>query len=227
LISEARQGRGHLTNITAAELLEELQALAAAVLETFKLSPPPAKESMRPSLIRFELWDDGAVVFCAARDAESDLKTAEEVAVAAESMTFNECHSWIPVEPRDDWESTIQRPREAELQKWTKEHLVGDAEMPGLLWRCDDAARKQCDSAGYLGPLRVYPARNMTVAEFPHEMDAEGLFSWRLLSERADIRAGLSDWLARAQPTSSYKVTVNKARSRGSTESKREPQLGR
>ena len=218
-------------DFTRDQILRELQDLAVAVLEALKLQPPPATEA-KPSLVRFELSEDGPTNLLVERNAGNVLMihhlnaswlagfhggnnpnapsfvSEDYLGRAAEGFAFNNRDSWIPREPLfltipDDRDGAAARKRLAE-------YLIGTPELPGLLSLCQSAAEKQCESLGYLGPLRAYPARDMAVADLPQTMDPEGLFAWRLLYERDDVRTAVSEWLTQPLVTPGYEITVDR-----------------
>jgi predicted ATPase len=224
-------GNGELTGTSIRfsldEILAELQALAVAIFDSLKLPPRTVEESL-PSLTRFELLEGSDAVFSAERDDANVLMTKdldagwlarfsgrrpngrspageESISHVARSLAFDDSNSWLPREPLFLDRSTESSP----AQRMLNEMLIETPEFPGLLRLCQKAAESQFAALDYLGPLRAYPSRNLTVADLPDLTDPEGLHAWRLLYEREDIRTGLSDWLAHPSVGLGYEVVVD------------------
>lgn len=200
-------------NFSAEELLEEIQAVASAVLNDLDLKPPTAAEA-KPSLESFELREGSEAILQASRDDNRhlilgtlDVVKLAEFRIQAPSIDelkasfeanprtwiFDEGGSWIPTQLRireDQFDASAAVKELASM-------IEGTEEVPGILDLCERAACVQTRGMAYLAPLRAYPERGMTVADLPRSHDAEGLHSWLRLYQDEDLRGRVNDWLQR------------------------------
>ena len=214
--------------ISEGEILAELQMLALAVFDALEFQAPPVLE-MKPSLVRFELTEAGRLILIAARDEANSLRIRqldvewlsafhcrtelgersgsnhEALETAAAGLFFNDLTSWLPRKPL-----FVQEPVKAAATRGRLlGMLIGTPEIPGLFRLCQTAAEELVASQTYLGPLRAYPQRNITVADLPQTNDPEGLFAWRLLYDRKDVRDGVNLWLNQATLASKFEVVTD------------------
>jgi len=106
------------------------------------------------------------------------------------------------------------------------EDLVEKEEFPGLIRKCAKSAEKPFQHFSYLGPLRTYPPRDLTVASLPRSRDPEGLYAWRALYKDKDLRSSVNHWLSQDAFTSKYEIVKDDRVSLRLTEEKLREELG-
>jgi len=212
------------------ELLAELKALTLSVFHELKLQPLPPAE-VKPSLVRFELSERGKPVLIVNRDEANVMRVQRleldwlisfhdghgvEVLPEEGLSTARQAESELVFEDRTTWLpgallylQQAESPQAQAAQDRLKELLEGTSVFPGLLPLCRRAGETLCGGLTYLGPLRAYPQRNVTIADLPQTNDPEGLFAWRLLYELKDVREGVNLWLDQPILPSRFEVITD------------------
>jgi len=176
--------------------------------------PPETK----PGIIRFVLREGDNVVLHTEHDEASRLRIKcldvewlrgflskqfseiESPAMAKEFQelacdgVFNSETDLIPLHLHQDPQQSRSTEQRLAFYK-LRECIVGRMGVPGLLAKCLARIQRGSDFS-YLGPLRKYPERNLTVAKLPATSDPGGLFAWRLLYEDEELRCDVNQWLA-------------------------------
>lgn len=206
--------------LTPSEMLGELQSLAAAILSNLNYTPPAVSEGS-PALIRFELRE-AEVPILKAKLNDAQRLLIEEVnarwlisnfANASRSIDeqglesslsaisgrilCDDSTSVVPSQLRMNDADSAQHSQDkaGTIDTLILQMLEGTTEVPGLLTTCREAAKQQFHRFSYLGPLRTYPEREITVADLPTTIDPEGLFAWRKLFENKAVRDSVNEWI--------------------------------
>lgn len=219
-------GEGEFESRTSEKILGGLQSLACAVLEELEqldFNQPPSPEGI-PMLMRFEMRERGSIVLAAERkedrrftathlnvdwlacfigssqEKRRKCKTAWDA--ASISVIFDDANSWLPRKLRypDDSDKAF---REFALA------VEGNEDAPGLLEKCEAAAKEACGNLSYLAPVRAIPPRNMNAAELPREHDAKGWHAWRRLYEDDELRNRVSKWLQSEGVRAAYDIEAD------------------
>ena len=79
----------------------------------------------------------------------------------------------------------------------------------GLFDLVTEALQEYIRKLDYLGPLRSYPPRHISLDSFTDHGKAEGSDAWRVLLRDAEVRNKINQWLSSEFLTTHYELGVN------------------
>ncbi len=222
---------------TVEELIEGLQSVACGAFDELSFNHPESPYG-NPRLIRFVLSTTGHPLIVAERRNAGDLVLGtfdldhfldfigigshphrelwkRFLRLERQSLVFTQdsfCE-WLP--GKLIYDSRYLRNRGVlEVENTTGLSLESSMNslcdlINNFLGACGELAQKACGPIQYLGPLRAYPSRQITLSDLPREWDAGGLTAWRSLFFNEKLRSQVNDWLKKPELRTQYEILAD------------------